>query len=458
MLGGSTGAGKSTLFNSILGDVVSAASVRRPTTRTPVLACHVDDQQWFSSERVLPDLRRIGDGSGTEHRPGALRIHATNALPPGLALLDAPDIDSVETANRSLADQLLAAANLWVFVTTAARYADAIPWEVLSTAAQRGTVRPIADRHGGQPGRRRTGRGTARGRADRPAPTRPPPESRRGLNRSARIADMQRFLGRRALVTGASRGIGAGIAHRLAAEGAAVAIAARTAAPRDEIAGSLEETARVIERYGNAVATFVVDLGSPDARADLVVRAAAALDGPIEILVNNAAASMHGPLLTYTPKRRGITWQLNVEAPLDLAQQAIPTMQEIGHGWVVNLTSGSARHEPGPPFRDALPTGYYGASKAALDRLTNALALETHGTGVRVNAIRPRAAVRSEGADAILGADFDPRRFEPMESMVEAAVALCACGPDQTGWVGDSLTLLDEWDLVPRRLDASGPA
>ena len=269
---------------------------------------------------------------------------------------------------------------------------------------------------------------------------------------------MQRFVGHRALVTGASRGIGAGIAHRLAAEGAAVAIAARTATPRDEIAGSLQETADILNRFGNGVATLVVDLGSPDARADLVERATAGLGGPIDILVNNAAASIHGPLLDFTPKRRAITWQLNVEAPLDLAQQAVPAMQEAGEGWIVNLTSGSARHEPGPPFRDALPTGYYGASKAALDRLTNALALETHGTGVRVNAIRPRAAVRSEGADAILGADFDPSRFEPMESMVEAATALCACEEDQTGWVGDSLTLLDRWRLVPQRLDATGPA
>ena len=140
VLGGSTGAGKSTLFNSILGDAVSAASVRRPTTRTPVLACHVDDQQWFTSDRVLPGLERITGDRATEHRPGTLRIHTTDTLPPGLALLDAPDIDSVETANRSLAEQLLAAADLWAFVTTAARYADAIPWEVLSTAAERGTV------------------------------------------------------------------------------------------------------------------------------------------------------------------------------------------------------------------------------------------------------------------------------------------------------------------------------
>ncbi len=140
VLGGSTGAGKSTLFNSILGDAVSAASVRRPTTRTPVLACHYDDQPWFRSDRVLPGLERITDDGGTSARPGTLRVHTTSALPPGLALLDAPDIDSVETANRSLAEQLLAAADLWVFVTTAARYADAIPWEVLSTAAERGTV------------------------------------------------------------------------------------------------------------------------------------------------------------------------------------------------------------------------------------------------------------------------------------------------------------------------------
>jgi hypothetical protein len=72
--------------------------------------------------------------------PGTLQLVSAPALIPGLALLDAPDIDSVVEANRALANQLLAAADLWLFVTTAARYADAVPWGLLQTARSRGTA------------------------------------------------------------------------------------------------------------------------------------------------------------------------------------------------------------------------------------------------------------------------------------------------------------------------------
>jgi hypothetical protein len=143
VVGGSTGAGKSTLVNSIVGETVSRSGVLRPTTRSPVLVHHPDDVGWFTGKRVLPDLPRltVDDDSADGHPdPGrALRLEASSALPPGLALLDAPDIDSVVEANRELARQLLAAADLWLFVTTAARYADAVPWDLLYDAARRGT-------------------------------------------------------------------------------------------------------------------------------------------------------------------------------------------------------------------------------------------------------------------------------------------------------------------------------
>jgi hypothetical protein len=138
VVGGSTGAGKSTLVNSLLGTPVSPAGVLRPTTRAPVLVCAPDDQAAFAGDRVLPHLPRTtgADGGGT----GGLRLVSSDALPTGLALVDAPDVDSVVEANRDLAGQLLAAADLWVFVTTAARYADAVPWELLRTAQERGTA------------------------------------------------------------------------------------------------------------------------------------------------------------------------------------------------------------------------------------------------------------------------------------------------------------------------------
>jgi len=137
VVGGSTGAGKSTLVNSLIGAEVSAAGVLRPTTRAPVLACHPADIGWFEDDRVLPGLVRT---TGRTAGPGGLQLVPTDHLPSGLALLDAPDIDSVVEANRALAGQLLAAADAWLFVTTAARYADAVPWGLLESARDRGTA------------------------------------------------------------------------------------------------------------------------------------------------------------------------------------------------------------------------------------------------------------------------------------------------------------------------------
>ncbi|TYB91434.1 ABC transporter [Micromonospora sp. WP24] len=137
VVGGSTGAGKSTLVNSLVKARVSAAGVLRPTTRSPVLVCSPPDTSWFRQGELLPGLTRTNEPS---EDPGTLQIVTAPALPAGLALLDAPDIDSVVDANRALAGQLLAAADLWLFVTTAARYADAVPWELLRGARARGTV------------------------------------------------------------------------------------------------------------------------------------------------------------------------------------------------------------------------------------------------------------------------------------------------------------------------------
>jgi energy-coupling factor transporter ATP-binding protein EcfA2 len=145
VIGGSTGAGKSTLVNSLVGRRVSEAGVLRPTTRTPVLVCHPEDHHWFSGMRVLPDLTRVWaphqEAAEDLLLPGedparVLRVETTDTLPRGLALLDAPDIDSLVADNRVLAAELICAADIWVMVTTAARYADAVPWHMLRTAKE----------------------------------------------------------------------------------------------------------------------------------------------------------------------------------------------------------------------------------------------------------------------------------------------------------------------------------
>ena len=137
VVGGSTGAGKSTLVNSLVGQRVTEPGVLRPTTRSPVLVHNPADADWFDKDRILPDLARTTGATGD---PGALQLVPSDAVPSGLAILDAPDIDSVEERNRTLAAQLLAAADLWLFVTSAARYADQVPWDFLKAAAERSTA------------------------------------------------------------------------------------------------------------------------------------------------------------------------------------------------------------------------------------------------------------------------------------------------------------------------------
>lgn len=144
VVGGSTGAGKSTLVNSLVGHKVTQPGVLRPTTRSAVLVHHPEDGHWFGQDRLLPELRRVTEPTDDHD---ALQLVATDRVPAGLAILDAPDIDSVEKANRELAAHLLAAADLWLFVTSAARYADQVPWEHLKDAADRSTaVAVVLDR------------------------------------------------------------------------------------------------------------------------------------------------------------------------------------------------------------------------------------------------------------------------------------------------------------------------
>lgn len=144
VVGGSTGAGKSTLVNSLLGERITESGVLRPTTRSPVLVHHPDDAEWFAPDRILPDLPRTTVPSNDTY---ALRLATSTKLPRGIAVLDAPDVDSIDQGNRELAAQLLAAADLWLFVTSAARYADQVPWDYLRLAAERSTsVAVVLDR------------------------------------------------------------------------------------------------------------------------------------------------------------------------------------------------------------------------------------------------------------------------------------------------------------------------
>jgi len=269
----------------------------------------------------------------------------------------------------------------------------------------------------------------------------------------------EQLRGKTVVITGASRGIGAAVAKRFAAEGADIAITARTLDNHPTLPGSLNETADHCRQYGGHVEVIQADLGNEKSRATIIPTAIETF-GSVNILINNAAAAIYKSLDTYTLKHRRLMTEINVQAPLDLTQQALPAMINSGQGWVVNLSSASKKHPTGPPYdlggvRGVY--GFYGATKAMLDRTTSALASELHGTGIRINTVEPKAAVLSEGADVVVGKILKPEQIESMEAMVESILYLSTCEPDHTGENEVSLDVIAQNKLTVMSLDGEEP-
>ena len=287
---------------------------------------------------------------------------------------------------------------------------------------------------------------------------------RKGSKRSKQLLreqnNMERALqGKTAVITGASRGIGAATARRFAAEGANLVLTARTVDQHSTLAGSLNETAEACNNLGAKVQIIRADLADEQSRLRIIPSALEEF-GAVNILINNAVAAIYKPLDQYSLKHRRIMTEINVQAPLDLIQQSLPSMFEANEGWIINLSSGSKRHPTGPPYDLGGVKGvygFYGATKAMLDRITTALASELADKNIRVNTVEPKAAVLSEGADAVVGDMLASSQVESMEAMVESILFLAHCKAEHTGRNEVSLDVVDRQNLTVMDLEGHAP-
>lgn len=263
----------------------------------------------------------------------------------------------------------------------------------------------------------------------------------------------QQLKGKIAIVTGASRGIGAAIALRFAAEGARVAMVARTVEEgTSRLPGSLNEVANRIRAMGGECLCIGANLAKEDQRGNIVPETIAHFGG-VDILVNNAAWCRYQACHDHALKDVRQTLEVNMVAPLDLSRQCLPGMKERGAGWIVNLSSATVNHPAPAPydfeerytrfnFRDG--PSVYAASKAALERMTVGMAIELAPFNIAVNTLAPVEAVASEGANE-LGVIDAVAHMEPVEAMAEAALALSSRPANMlSGRVALSLDLLRE--------------
>ncbi len=264
--------------------------------------------------------------------------------------------------------------------------------------------------------------------------------------------------GKVAVVTGASRGIGEAIARRMAGEGAIVAVTARTVDAGDsQFEGSISETVDLITKAGGSAIAVAADLSKQEDRTRLVEHVTKEL-GPIDVLVNNAAVTFFEPVTKFTERHYNLMFEVQVRAPFELAQLVLPSMQERKTGWILNISSGAARHPQAVAGRRLGGGGtVYGMCKAALERFTTGLASEVFGDNIAVNVLSPAGVVATPGV--VHHKLIPPGRedmAEPVEVIAEAALALCTGTVDTlTGKITYSKVLLEELGREAQPLDSN---
>jgi len=221
----------------------------------------------------------------------------------------------------------------------------------------------------------------------------------------ARKVELMEFKGSRALVTGASSGMGAVFARELARHGADLVLAARSKDKLEALASELRASAHVTVHVETA------DLAEPGAGLALVGRLAEQ-DLQIDVLVNNAGFGLFGPLHEADGQRIAQAVQLNVAALTELTCPLLPGMRARDRGAIVNVAS-TAAFQPVPYM------AVYGATKAYVLSFTEALWAETRGTGVRVTALCPGATATAFFDTASDSASVG-RRMDPAQVVAAA--------------------------------------
>jgi len=240
------------------------------------------------------------------------------------------------------------------------------------------------------------------------------------------------LAGKVAIVTGSSRGIGKDIALAFAAEGADIVVAARSEREADpRLPGTIYATAQAVEALGRRALAVKTDVTDEEQIATMVRHTLDAF-GRVDILVNNAAVLVPRGILDLPTRHLDLHYRVNLKGPILCIRAILPTMLKQGQGWIINISSNAAIF-PGPgPYQAVRPTRafMYAATKAALERLTQGLAVEYQAQGISANVLSPIGRVRTPGnVFGMTPPGGTPEPFEQAEAMGKAAVFIASQSP-----------------------------